>query len=84
MYIPEIFREKAQLPRELKEKVTWCGIRADYYVDESFSEKEKCPPEMLSRFADTAEINDSSAFNFFRGERVDRTILDLYNIVYKF
>lgn len=83
-YIPEIFREKAQLPEELKEKVTWCGMRADYYADESSREKEKCSPEMLSRFADTAEINDSSAINFFRGEREDRTILDLYNIVYEF
>lgn len=31
-----------------------------------------------------AEINDSSVFNFFRGEREDRTMLDLYNIVYEF
>ena len=80
VYIPEIFKSKADLKEGTREKVSWCGFAADGYTDRGFG---PCSDEMLRRFAETARINDSGLYNYFRGEHEDRSVMDLYNTVYK-
>lgn len=79
VYIPEIFKERAELPAGVTSKVTWCNMKANYWGE---NEKEDCPIEVLKQFAQTAEIMDSSEFNFFRGVTEKRTMIDLYDIQY--
>ena len=43
---------------------------------------ENCPTEVLEQFAKTAEIMDTSEFNFFRGLTEKRTMIDLYDVQY--
>lgn len=80
-YIPELFKERIDLPQEVMNKITWCGIKANYYGED---DKENCPDGVLEQFAKTAEIMSTNAFNFFRGENEDRTMIDLYDIEYVF
>lgn len=80
VYIPEIFKEKADIPEVIEKKISWCEFAADGYTDKGFG---PCQDEMLRRFAETAKVNDSSLYNYFRGEHEDRSVMDLYNTVYK-
>ena len=81
IYIPELFKERIDLPENILSKITWCGMKANYYGD---SVRENCPDEVLKQFAKTAEIMDASEFNFFRGITDRRTMIDLYDIQYVF
>ena len=81
IYIPELFKERIDLPENILSKITWCGMKANYYRD---SVRENCPDEVLKQFAKTAEIMDASEFNFFRGVTEKREIIDLYDIQYIF
>ena len=81
IYIPKIFKERIDLPENILSKITWCGMKANYYGD---SVRENCPDEVLKQFAKTAEIMDTSEFNFFRGVTEKREIIDLYDIQYIF
>ena len=81
IYIPKIFKERIDLPENILSKITWCGMKANYYGD---SGRENCPDEVLKQFAKTAEIIDASEFNFFRGVTEKRTMIDLYDIQYVF
>ena len=81
IYIPKIFKERIDLPENILSKITWCGMKANYYGD---SGRENCPDEVLKQFAKTAEIMDASEFNFFRGITDRREIIDLYDIQYVF
>lgn len=81
IYIPELFKERIDLPVEIMAKITWCDIKAKHYGDDG---KEDCPAEVLKQFAKTAEIMDASSFNFFRGKTEKRTMIDLYDIQYIF
>lgn len=40
IYIPELFKERIDLPEEIILKISWCGFKANYYGDD---DKEKCP-----------------------------------------
>ena len=64
IYIPKIFKGRIDLSEKKKTKITWCGMKANYYGD---GNKENCPDDILEQFAKTAEIMDASEFNFFRG-----------------
>ena len=81
IYIPKIFKERIDLPENILSKITWCGMKANYYGD---GNKENCPDDILEQFAKTAEIMDASEFNFFRGITDRRTMIDLYDIQYVF
>ena len=81
IYIPKIFKERIDLPENILSKITWCGMKANYYGD---SVRENCPDEVLKQFAKTAEIMDASSFNFFRGVSEKREMIDLYDIQYVF
>ena len=81
IYIPELFKNRIDLPENILSKITWCGMKANYYGD---SGRENCPDEVLKQFAKTAEIMDASEFNFFRGVTEKRTMIDLYDIQYVF
>ena len=81
IYIPELFKNRIDLPENILSKITWCGMKANYYGD---SGRENCPDEVLKQFAKTAEIMDASEFNFFRGITDRRTMIDLYDIQYVF
>ena len=81
IYIPKIFKERIDLPENILSKITWCGMKANYYGD---SIRENCPDEVLKQFAKTAEIMDASEFNFFRSITEKRTMIDLYDIQYVF
>ena len=81
IYIPELFKNRIDLPENILSKITWCGMKANYYGD---SVRENCPDEVLKQFAKTAEIMDASEFNFFRGVTEKREIIDLYDIQYIF
>lgn len=60
--------------------ICWCQMEADYYGDGGL---EKCSSEILEQFARTAPFMSVKAFNF-RGMNKDRTMIDLYNIIYSF
>ena len=79
IYIPKLFKNRIDLPIEIMSKITWCGIKANHYVDDG---KENCSVEVFEQFAKTAEIMDASSFNFFRGVSEKREIIDLYDIQY--
>lgn len=83
IYVPQIFRSRIEhcdgISDNTLSQITWCELTAYYYGD---SEKEKCPDEILSQFAKTANIIDTTAFNFFRGKMENREIIDLYDIKY--
>ena len=79
IYIPELFKNRVDLPIEIMSKITWCGIRANYYGSNG---KGNCPAEVFEQFAKTAEIMDTSSFNFFRGVSENREMIDLYDIQY--
>ena len=81
IYIPELFKNRIDLPENILSKITWCGMKANYYGDIG---RENCPDEVLKQFAKTAEIMDASEFNFFRGVTEKRTMIDLYDIQYVF
>ena len=61
--------------------ICWCHMEADYYGDIGL---EKCNSEILEQFARTTPFMSVKAFNFFRGMNKDRTMIDLYNIIYSF
>lgn len=77
--IPEIFKHHLDVPDGID--VTWCGFYAEHYGKDGL---EKCDSETLEKFAETSQLADSQEFNFFRGMREDRTMIDLYNVRYIF
>ena len=79
IYIPKIFKGRIDLSEDIITKITWCGMKANYYGD---GNKENCPDDILEQFAKTAEIMDASSFNFFRGVSEKREMIDLYDIQY--
>ena len=79
IYIPKLFKNRVALPIEIMSRITWCGIKANHYGDDG---KENCPVEVFEQFAKTAEIMDTSSFNFFRGVSEKREMIDLYDIQY--
>ena len=81
IYIPKIFKGRIDLSEDIITKITWCGMKANYYGD---GNKENCPDDILEQFAKTAEIMDASEFNFFRGITEKREMIDLYDIQYVF
>ena len=81
IYIPKIFKGRIDLSEDIITKITWCGMKANYYGD---GNKENCPDGILEQFAKTAEIMDASEFNFFRGITEKREMIDLYDIQYVF
>lgn len=81
IYIPELFKERIDLPAEIMTKIVWCNMKAKHYGDYG---KEDCPDEVLKQFAKTAEIMSANSFNFFRGKTEKRTMIDLYDIQYIF
>lgn len=79
IFIPKIFKPYIEAPTNLD--ICWCQMEADYYGDGGL---EKCSSEILEQFARTAPFMSAKAFNFFRGMNKDRTMIDLYNIIYSF
>lgn len=77
--IPGIFRPYINIPDGID--VLWCELQAQCYDNEELKEADDI---ILHQFARTAELTDSKAFNFFRGINPDNTVIDLYNIEYKF
>lgn len=81
IYIPVIFKSALDLSKETESRITWCGMKANYYGNGG---REECPVEVLEQFAKTAEIMDSGEFNFFRGKNEKREMIDLYDVRYIF
>lgn len=84
IFIPELFKDRIncnKVSNQTLSKVLWCGFAATYYGDNG---KEHCPDNVLSQFAKTAQIMDSTTFNFFRGKMENREVIDLYDIRYVF
>lgn len=79
--IPEIFKSRIDLPEEITNRITWCGMTADYY--DNNDELVSADREVLETFANTAEL-DTTCFNYFRGVKANRTMIDLYNVKYVF
>lgn len=79
--IPSIFKERLELSGNVEKMVEWCEISAEIYGDDGL---KKASDEVLEMFAKTANIEDSSYFNFFRGTDDKRRVIDLYNIKYIF
>ena len=81
VYIPEIFRSKVTLESD---KIKYVGIKANWY-DEDNGVHHRAPitPEALQRFADTANIECASDFNYFRGVTEKNHMIDLYDIHYE-
>lgn len=78
IYIPELFKERIDLPQEIMDKITWCGMKANHYDNG----KVHCPEEVLKQFAKTAPIMSADSFNFFRGKFENREMIDLYDVEY--
>ena len=85
IFIPEIFRARINIPPDVLQKIRWCGFSADEYdrYENGVSHYKKLTPDKMRLFANTAEVENSAYFNFFRGENSDGTMIDLYNIVYE-
>lgn len=79
--IPEIFKERLEFSKNVEKMVEWCGFSAEIYGDDGL---EVASDEVLKMFVKTADIEDSSYFNFFRGTDEKRRVIDLYNIKYIF
>lgn len=79
--IPAIFKERLEISENVEKMVEWCGFSAEIYGDNGL---EVASDEVLEMFAGTADIEDSSYFNFFRGTDEKRHLIDLYNIRYIF
>lgn len=79
IYIPEIFKNRAEqfLPEEILKKIEFVKLAATYYKD---GDKVEATAEVLKVFGDTAEIESTEAFNFFRGQNQRRQMIDLYNL----
>ena len=60
---------------------SWGLITYSDEYDDSF-DYENCNDELLKIFADTAKIEDSSAYNYFRGQLPNREVIDLKYIHY--
>lgn len=82
--IPEIFRNRLNLSEGLAEYVEWCGFTAEVYGDSYLDGLKQASDEILATFAKTADIEDSSFFNFFRGTDGKNDVFDIYNIKYIF
>lgn len=78
IYIPELFKERVELSEETINKITWCDMSAEHFIEDGFIEANR---EILEQFANTAEL-ESDYYNFFRGVKNDRTMIDLYNVKY--
>ena len=84
IFIPKIFKGKINIPKNVIERITWCDIVAeevDRYENEILYYK-KLTNDRLDLFANTARIECSNHFNYFRGVNYDNTMIDLRNIVY--
>ena len=79
IYIPKLFEDRINLTEDVVKNITWCEIKANHYGEDG---RENCPTEVLEQFAKTAEIMDTSEFNFFRGLTEKRTMIDLYDVQY--
>lgn len=79
--IPEIFRNRLDLPEAVEKMVCWCGFSASVYGGNGL---ELADEHVIFCFAETAPIEDSTFYNFFRGEDERRYIIDLYDVEYKF
>lgn len=82
VYIPQIFKGKLNLDAEVESMVTWCGMTAKHYDNEY--NLISASADILEQFANTAQIEDSKEFNFFRGTDSKRRMIDLYEINYIF
>ena len=86
IFIPDIFKKRISLSADVLRKTCWCSFYAEK-VDRYDHDKGQLLYKKLSsvekeRFAETASIDCAKTFNFFRGENPDRTMIDVYNIVY--
>lgn len=77
--IPAVFKEYINVPDGID--IMWCDLKADIYGNDGY---EMCSKDLLTMFAKTAKLTDSSDFNFFRGSNENRTMIDLYNVQYLF
>lgn len=81
--IPELFREYINIPNDLK--VTWCGLKADYYNEHN---KINASIDVLKQFAKTAPLESTEEYCFFRGKYAKTMggsgVMDLYNVQYVF
>lgn len=83
IYIPEVFKAKAAEYVTDDMPIVWCGMSATHWVgDLEDAEKVACAEEDLERFANTANVVNSTGFNYFRGEEVNGEIMDLYDVMY--
>ena len=78
IYVPEMFKDRVDLPSRIMNRITWCGMTAEHYDGEAVSDEE------MNQFAATAQFERSSGFNFFRGITAKNTMIDLYNVKYVF
>lgn len=79
--IPEIFKYRLDLPKSVEKSVFWCGFSTSVY---GVNGLEPADEHVISCFSNTAPIEDSTFYNFFRGEDETRCIIDLYDIKYEF
>ena len=81
VYIPEIFKDKLNLPESVSAKITWCDMVCNYYTGH-FDEKAIATNDVLNEFANTACVERSNSFNFFRGVSAENTMIDLSDVQY--
>ena len=82
--IPKMFKGKINISQNVIDRITWCDIVAEEYdrYENGISYFKKITPERMNLFANTAKIDCSDDFNYFRGVNNDNTMIDLYNVVY--
>lgn len=85
IYVPKLFKNRIEHYKGVSSNtlshITWCDLYANHCGDNGI---EICPDDILKRFVETAEIMDAGTFNFFRGTKENREVIDLYNIRYIF
>lgn len=81
IYIPEIFKSKLKLTESVSDKITWCDMVCNYYTGH-FDEKAIATNDVLNEFANTACVECSKTFNFFRGVSAKNTMIELADVQY--
>ena len=82
IYIPKIFKNRiATISDETLNRITWCDIEANTW---GLDDKVVANQNDFDCLVERGNFEGDDHFNFFRGFTTEQTVVDYYDIVYKF
>lgn len=78
IYIPEIFKSRISVPKNIYKQIKWCKIKAYCEYESGVYE---CSEDKLKRLGQTALLNSYES-NYFKGKNKDKSKIELKNITY--